>query len=212
MRFAFPLPWMLAAGLCLPAAIPAQSMRVADLAVGKLLVAPRDSPDPNFAKTVVLLVEIGQEGTVGLILNRRTSVPVSRVFERVKGAGSRTDPVYVGGPVDLESVLALLKSSTPPGDARQVLRSVYLVATRALLEKTMASAVGPGEFHAYLGYCGWDKGQLEAEVKLKGWYIFDGDPAMVFDSDPASLWSRLIARTEQNFAQGRWPLMADVRP
>src|SRR5258707_4319653 len=86
-----------------------------DLAIGRLLVASRDLGDPNFAKTVILLVHYSEEqGAVGLVLNRRTDVPMSRVFQDLKEAKGRTDPVYVGGPVELNSVLALLKTSAKP--------------------------------------------------------------------------------------------------
>jgi putative transcriptional regulator len=77
----------------------AQSMQPDDLAAGKMLVASRDLPDPNFSKTVILLVQYDDEGVVGLILNRRSKVPISRVLEDVGGAKERSDPIYAGGPV-----------------------------------------------------------------------------------------------------------------
>src|SRR6202453_5500016 len=81
-----------------------------DLAVGRLLVASRDLGDPNFAKTVILLVHYSEDqGSVGLVINKRTDVPISRVFRDLKEASGRSDPVYIGGPVELNSVLALLK-------------------------------------------------------------------------------------------------------
>src|SRR5271169_783208 len=88
----------------------AQSMRPADLAAGKMLVASRDLPDPNFAKTVVLLVQYDEDGVVGLILNRRSKVPISRLLDDLPGARNRRDPVYAGGPVGTTEVLALVRS------------------------------------------------------------------------------------------------------
>src|SRR5580700_11796946 len=77
----------------------AQSMQPSDLGAGKMLVASRDLPDPNFSKTVVLLVQYDDEGVVGLILNRRSKVPISRVLDDMDGAKDRSDPIYAGGPV-----------------------------------------------------------------------------------------------------------------
>src|ERR1700733_14655968 len=92
-----------------------------DLAVGRFLVASRDLGDPNFAKTVILLVHYSAEqGSVGLVVNKRTDVPISRVFHDLKEAGGRKDPVYIGGPVDLNSVLALLKAANKPENADKV--------------------------------------------------------------------------------------------
>ena len=196
LKFALPLSIILAV-LCLPWVVAAQSKRVKDLGVGKLLVASREFPDPIFAKTVVLLVQFDEDGTVGLIINHRTKVPISRALDQLKAANHRSDPVYLGGPVDLAAVLALLRASSKPDQAPRVVGDVYLVSTRPLLEKTLASGPGPGEFHAFVGYCGWAPGQLENEMKLGVWYVFDGDAKLVFDSDPDSLWTRLVARTQQ---------------
>ena len=205
MRFkcAFPLS-IIAVALCLPLVVAAQSKRVKDLGVGKLLVASRDFPDPSFAKTVVLLVELDGDGTVGLVINHRTRIPISRALD-LKAANNRSDPVYLGGPVNSAAVLALLRASRKPDEARQVVGDVYLVSTRPLLEKTFAAGAGPGEIHTFVGYCGWGAGQLEHEMSLGVWYIFDGDAKLVFDSDPDSLWSRLVARTEQIFVRAGPP-------
>jgi len=175
-------------------------MRPADLGAGKILVASRDLPDPNFAKSVVLLVQYGDDGVVGLIVNRRSKVPVSRVLDDVPGAKDRPDPIYAGGPVGKTGVLALLRAHDKPGDAKRVLGDVYLISSKDLLEKTLASPAASGVFHVYLGYAGWAVGQLEHEVDLGAWYIFRGDAAAVFDSDPDTLWSRLIRETELRIA------------
>ena len=210
MRFKFALPLsIVAAVLCLPLVVAAQSRRVEDLSVGKLLVAPRDAPDPHFAKTVVLLVQLDEHGTLGLMINHPTKVPISRALDQLKAANNRSDPIYVGGPVDVSTVLALLRARSQPDDARRVVGDVYLVSTRPLLEKTLAAGTGPGEFHAYVGYCGWGAGQLEKEMNLGVWYIFDGDAKLVFDSDPDSVWSRLIARMEQKVERQRPPAGQD---
>jgi putative transcriptional regulator len=206
MRFQFPLflP-AIAAALCLPMVLEAQSKRTNDLAVGRLLVAPRECPDPSFAKTVILLVNLDRDGAMGLIINHRTSVPISHALEKLSAASHRSDPMFVGGPVDLSSVFGLLRVSSKPDEARRVLGDVYLITSRSLLEKTLAGSLGPDQFHAYAGYCGWGAGQLQSEMERGGWYIFGGDPSWVFDSDPESVWSRLIARTEQNIARLSFP-------
>ncbi len=202
MRLRFEsLLFVMALLLWLPVTVEAQSRNSKDLATGKLLVASRDFPDPSFAKSVVLVVKYDEDGTVGLIINRRSKVPISRALEQFKPAGHRSDPVYIGGPVNLSAILALLKSGSKPDDAIPVLGDVYLVSTRPLLEKTLAASAGPGDFHAFVGYCGWGRGQLEGEMKLGVWYLFNADAKQVFDSDPDSLWSRLVSETEQIFVR-----------
>jgi len=181
-------------------AAAAQSMQPSDLGAGKMLVASRDLPDPNFAKTVVLLVQYDDEGVVGLILNRRSKVPISRVFDDVDGAKDRSDPIYAGGPVGRTDVLALLRSRVKLGDAKRVFGDICLVSSKELLQKTLASPPETNTVHVYLGYSGWTMEQLENEVDLGAWYIFPGDAQAVFDPNPDSLWSRLIVETELRIA------------
>jgi putative transcriptional regulator len=174
----------------------------AELAAGRFLVASRDLGDPNFAETVVLLVRYGeQDGAMGLIVNRRSDLPLSRVFRDLKEAKGNADPVYMGGPVEPGVVLALLRSTSPPEEAQLVFGGVYLVSSKALLEKTLAAKAEPSTFHVYLGYAGWGPGQLEHEVELGGWHVMPAAPAEVFHSDPESVWPRLIKRTEQRIAR-----------
>jgi putative AlgH/UPF0301 family transcriptional regulator len=192
-----------AMALCLGAAerlAEAQSMRPADLGAGKLLVASRDLPDPNFAKTVVLLVQYDEEGVVGLILNRRSKVPVSRVLDDVAGAKQRPDPVFAGGPVGRTEVLALVRPRRPAADAKRVVGDVFLVSSKEAMEKTFASAADPDTVRVYLGYSGWTEPQLEHEMDLGAWYIFQGSAKAVFDSDPESMWDRFIRETELRIA------------
>ena len=106
---------VLAALACAPP-LAAQSTRGRDLAAGKFLVASRNLRDPNFAETVVLLVEYQEDGVVGLSINRRTRTPISRVLS-VEEAKRRPDPVYIGGPVEGKVVMALARSTKRPASA-----------------------------------------------------------------------------------------------
>lgn len=184
-----------------PCAGRAQSSNVRDLAAGKILVAGRDLADPNFAHTVVLLVEYSRDGVMGLVVNRRTTVPLSRIFDDAKAAGKRTDPVYAGGPVERTSVLALLRAHDRPEAAKRVFGDVHLVSTKELLDRTLASGAGASTFRVYLGYAGWAPAQLEREVLLGAWFIFRGDAAVIFERDPGTVWSRLIEQTELGIAR-----------
>lgn len=194
---------------CSALVLPAQATR--DLGIGKLLVAKRDAPDSEFAETVILVVRYTQGGTVGLILNRRTEVPVSRALDGLKGASGRSDPVFAAGPVELPNVLALLRTNTMPEGAEHITGKVYMVSTGALLDKTLAKRPDPADFRVYLGYCGWAPGQLEKETGQGFWRVLSGSADIVFDPEPETLWSRLIERAEEPIARatiGRMPVAA----
>ena len=180
--------------------LPVQFKDPKELGVGKLLVASRGLGDPDFARTVVLLVHYDEKGVVGLILNRRTDVPLSQVLD-LKAAKGRSDPVYLGGPVDPSSALALLESSAKVEKAENIFGSVYLISDKTVFEKTISARPDPRVFHIYLGYAGWTQDQLRAETQLGAWFVFPAEAAAVFNSDPDSLWSEMIQKTELQLAR-----------
>lgn len=179
----------------------AQSTNPEDLAPGKLLVAQRDLKDPNFERTVVLLVKYDEDGVVGLILNRRSTVRISTIFEDLQEARGKSDPVYVGGPVERKSALALLRTRPKPDDAERVFADVSMIGGESLMRKTLADNLDAERFHIYLGYAGWAMQQLDNEVEAGAWFIFPADAGLVFDKDPDTLWTRLMRRVEQRVAR-----------
>jgi putative transcriptional regulator len=187
---------------------PLQSNDARDLGAGKLLVASRDLHDPNFAKTVILLLHYDDQGVVGLILNRRTDVALSRVLEDYQGAKDRSDQAYLGGPVEVPAVFALLQSPAKVEGAERIFTGVYLISTKTLFEKTLAARPDPQVFHVYLGYAGWTKDQLRGEVQLGAWFVFPADTGAVFNSDPGSLWPQMIRKTELKVARNERPRAA----
>lgn len=162
-----------------------------DLAAGQLLVASEATRDPGFAQTVVLIVQYDEKGVVGLVLNRRSDIPVSQVFK--KEGNGRPEPVYWGGPVST-GVFALLRARTQPAGSGRVLPELYLITEKALLEKTVASNTPPAEFRVYVGYTGWTVAQVRNEVLAGLWYVLAGDPALPFDPKPETLWQRMIRK------------------
>ncbi len=183
-----------------PVSVPIQLRDPSGLAEGKVLVASRRLGDPLFARTVILLVHYGRRSVLGLVLNRRTKVPISRVFN-LKAARDRSDPVYLGGPVQPSVVFALLKSPVDEKKAENVFGQVYLISAKSLFEKKLASRPDPAVFHVYLGYAGWTQQQLQSEVRMGAWFIFPAEADEVFNSDPEALWSRMIRETELESAQ-----------
>jgi putative transcriptional regulator len=180
--------------------VPVQSTNPKDLGVGKLLVASRTLVDPDFAETVILLVRSDADGVVGLVLNRRTSIPLSQALQQLEAAKDRSDTVYLGGPVGTPAVFALLRSTAKLDEAEQVFSGVYWIASKNSFEKAISGRPDPDIFHVYVGYAGWSTDQLRLEIAQGSWFIFQGDAPTVFDSDPHSLWRRLIQKTELTLA------------
>lgn len=187
----------LSGALCLPmlfsrtCAITAEQYSPQErLSAGTILVANEKLGDPNFTQAVVLIVQFDKEnGSVGLIINRQTAIPVSRVFPKAKQAAK--DPVYVGGPLEITRAQALLRLPEKVNAAMHVTGDIYLTASEELIEKSVVSRADPSKFRLYLGYAGWAPRQLEGEIQIGAWSLISGDAGIIFDRDPASLWSRL---------------------
>jgi putative transcriptional regulator len=175
--------------------LPVQSTNAKDLGAGKLLVASRRLGDPNFAQTVVLLVRYDAKDVVGLVLNRRTDLPMSQVLEGIKAARNRSDPVYSGGPVE-PSVFALTQSPSKVEGAEHIFGTVYMISTKASFEQAISARPDASGLHVYLGAAAWSAAQLRMEMALGAWFIFPADAGTVFDSDPDSLWPKMIKKTE----------------
>lgn len=193
--------------------VPVQSKNPDDLAVGKLLVASRDLSDPIFAQTVILLVHHDAGGVLGLILNRRTKVPLSHVFDKLEAAKDRSDPVFLGGPVEIPAVFALFRSRTKVEDSEPILNDIYFINSKTVFEKIISTRPASGSLHVYLGYAGWTNDQLQKEIQVGAWFIFQGDTRTIFDADPNSLWTKMIRKTEQKLVRNELPeLSSFLRP
>jgi putative AlgH/UPF0301 family transcriptional regulator len=186
---------LVASAAAVSSTMHAQSTKVEDLAAGKVLVMERKSPDPAFAESVILLIRYAADGVVGLRLNRAAGVPLSRLRE-LDGASNRSDPLYLGGPVELGAVTALTHAANAPADGDHVGADLYAIRTKRSLETALKASKGPDDLRIYLGYCGWTVPQLQNEVAYGSWWIFDHGERFAFDSTPATLWERLIEQTE----------------
>jgi putative AlgH/UPF0301 family transcriptional regulator len=130
------------------------------------------------------------------------------VLEGLKAAKDRSDPVYLGRPVETPAVFALLQSPTKLEGAEHIFGGVCLISTKTVFEQTISARPDPGIFHVYLGYAGWTPEQLRKEVELGAWFIFQADARTVFNSNPDSLWLQMIRKTELKLARSE-PADAD---
>ena len=163
---------------------------------GVLLVASPSLEDPHFRQAVVLVVEHGPEGTVGLILNRSTNVLLSKALPDIPVLKGSSYRLFAGGPVDPTRFLLLFRLKEPPADARSVFDGVYLGCTPKVLEHIMTRAKPTDTFRAFAGFAAWAPRQLEAEMLLGAWAILPADSVGIFDKDPAVLWSDCISRLQ----------------
>jgi putative transcriptional regulator len=152
---------------------------------GQLLVAAPILHDPNFHRTVVLVAEHGEEGAMGLVLNRPTDTSVGDALPELVSLTGVAEPVYVGGPVALESVLAVAELDDPDDASELLFGSVGFVQ-----EPDVPVLRG----RVYVGYAGWSAGQLEEELEEESWLVLPAEPDDLFSDDADGLWSAVLRR------------------
>jgi putative transcriptional regulator len=168
----------------------------ARLKPGILLYAVPRLQDPNFAESVVLLVQHGRDGSLGLIINKPTEMRATQVLGR---NAPRDLFVFRGGPVQREAVLALVRTLRPIGESMRVFDDVYLVGQRADLDEA-TRAYGSERVRIYSGYSGWSPGQLENELKLGGWVTARAEAKAIFSDEPELLWRKVFQLLERREA------------
>ena len=196
-------------------ALAAKEFSPASLEKGVLLVASPSLDDPNFRQAVVLVVEHGPEGTVGLILNRSTNVLLSKALPDIPVLKGTSYRLFAGGPVEPTRFLLLFRLKEPPADARSVFDGVYLGRTPKVLERIITQAKPTDTFRAFVGFASWVPRQLEAEMLLGAWAILPPDSFSIFDKDPGTLWKDSISRLQAPRVQGvAWsvPVLAERAP
>lgn len=124
------------------------------LSKGKFLVARRDMTDPRFSETVILLIEYGVNGAMGLVINQPTGVRLSILLPDIKGLKQRDDTAYLGGPVNENQVFLLIRSRIQPKDSLHVFDDIYVSASLSELQQLIEGAKTGEKFHAYAGIRG----------------------------------------------------------
>ncbi len=160
---------------------------------GALLVASPDMPDPRFQRTVILLLEHNEEGTLGLIINRPTEVKLPDVLSNLEGAAAGLS-LYFGGPVAVYEPLLLMRGKPDSARFKQVVGDVHWGSGRLVLEWLLGRAQPFDALRVYLGHAGWAPGQLHAELTAGSWELFEAAPEIVFRQDLDTLWQELMER------------------
>lgn len=164
-----------------------------DVLTGKLLVASPALTDPNFNRTVILVVRhTAEEGAFGLVINR--PIDGAPLAEQLPAWAERAAPpvqIFRGGPVEPGAAFALGRfpeNAPPPGEA--VLPGVAVVDLTADAE----AALGLEAVRVFGGYAGWSPSQLETELRDSAWFVVDALPSDAFATEPVTLWRDVLKR------------------
>ncbi len=173
-------------------------MALVDLS-GQLLLATPRLRDPNFIRSVILLLQCDDDGAIGVVLNRPSTLAVAEVLPTWGLAVTEPRVVYSGGPVSPESALGVgvPRSGETPEGFRPVPSGVGLVDLDAEPDLLLPSLVG---VRIFAGYAGWDRRQLEDEVAEGSWYIVPSTSTELLHPRPDELWRTVLRRQPGDLA------------
>ena len=161
---------------------------------GQILVASRHLADPNFFRTVVLILEHG-DGALGVVLNRPTAITLADVVPTWLDLAAQPAVVFQGGPVERTAAIGLAR----PEGAFDPEQTWFTLAIREPGRELGIVNLGAEpsdlteivrDLRIYSGYAGWSAGQLESEIQAGGWLVLDHEGFDPLTSDPATLWNQ----------------------
>jgi putative transcriptional regulator len=175
---------------------------------GQLLVASPALLDPNFQRTVVLIGAHSDDGAMGVVLNRPSSVTVGEALPQLEAAVDERELVFVGGPVQPNSIVFLAEFLDPSPAGLLVLGRIGFPTPEADIDEL---AEATSRRRVFAGYAGWGGGQLDVELEEGDWIAHPARPEDVFTDDPAELWGRVLTRKGGTYALiARMPLDPSV--
>jgi len=159
------------------------------------LVAMPGMTDPNFAGALTYLCDHGEQGALGIVVNRPMTLTLGGLFEQIgldlSNERLSRQPVYLGGPVQNERGFVLHRPIGAWSSTLSVGGQVGLTTSKDILEAT-ARSEGPEQIIVSLGYAGWGAGQLEEEIKQNAWLTVPADPDVIFTLSPAERLSAAL--------------------
>ena len=163
----------------------------------QLLIAMPGMADPNFSTTVTLVCEHNDDGALGIVINRPTTLKLGGLFEQLSVEDAASDvadePVMSGGPVGIERGFVLHGPEHRYESTLEVSGEICLTLSRDIIT-AMATGAGPERTLVALGYAGWGAGQLEEEMLANSWLHVPATPEIVFETPFAERWNS-AART-----------------
>ncbi|MCA4895094.1 MAG: YqgE/AlgH family protein [Cytophagales bacterium] len=165
---------------------------------GRILASEPYLPDPNFERTIIILTEHNDDGSVGFILNKPSETEVSEVMDSIQNFQSK---VCIGGPVQ-QDTLHFLHRIPDLADAILVSEGIYWGGNfEQLMLRIETNQIDPIDIKFFLGYSGWSPGQLEEEIKADSWILSDRvSQELIFETPPETMWKKSLQQLGGRFS------------
>ena len=157
---------------------------------GRFLISEPFMLDRNFQRTVVLLVEHGEEGSLGFVMNRHLETHIDQLVEDVPTFSA---PVFVGGPVEQQTLHYVHRLGEELPGSRKVFQEVYWGGDfEVLKDKMRLNVISSQDILFFVGYSGWAPGQLDHELQQKSWIVAPEAEEFIFQEDYTDMWRQVL--------------------
>jgi putative transcriptional regulator len=164
---------------------------------GRILIAEPFLHGDYFSRSVVLLVNYSEKGAVGFILNKRIDFSLQEVFIDFPKFDAQ---VFLGGPVSADSIFFIHKLGKKLPGSIHVLGDLYWGGDFSILrEMVQRGDLNPADIHFFLGYSGWDTGQLERELKEDSWLVTDVDEKIILQNADEVTWTDFVKKAGNRY-------------
>ncbi len=165
---------------------------------GKILISEPFMLDPNFRRSVIFIVEHGEEGTVGFVLNQETEVAIHDVIRKFPIFDAR---IHIGGPVETDTLHYIHTLGEKLEGARVVAEGVYWGGDFETLKQLVERGeVNESQVRFFIGYSGWSPGQLDEELQQNSWIVSGTSKENLFDKDYDDFWKETIRSLGSKYA------------
>ena len=168
---------------------------------GRLLVATPLLQEPTFDRTVILMLEHGGDGALGLVLNRPSEVELSGPTPEWEPFAADPPVVFFGGPVAQGSAICLARAASGFDVDTHAWTPLFGPLGALNIAKSPPEVDQPiDEVRLFSGHAGWAPGQLEGEIASGAWFVVDSDPSDALSSQPLDLWRAVLRRQRGRLA------------
>lgn len=160
-----------------------------------VLVAKRQLRDRIYGSTVLVARPVGNDQHIGFIVNRPSKITLAQLFPDHAPSKKVADPIHVGGPINADSIFALVQTDkSPGGHSVKLMGNLFVVIDSNLVDNVIEHQAGKARYVA--GLVAWRSGELRDEIKKGAWYVLDADPSLVMRKSTDGMWEELVRRSE----------------
>lgn len=166
--------------------------------IGDVLISEPFLNDLYFKRSVILIVDHNEEeGSLGIVINKRLSVPFNKI---VQGFPKFDGDIYLGGPVETDRVFFIHTIGEMIPDSHKLMNGLYwsgnINALKAMIKNNL---IKPHEVRFYVGYAGWEGGQLHKELEANTWLVGKFDLKDILHTMPSKMWSTFVKKLGKKY-------------